>query len=290
MRATPAVRRTTGPFVVPARYILLIGGLLAIGLGSFNLLHELHAGQVDRTYTIVVSLVGVVWLAAILFAFLGRRLAIFAAGLLAFIEFGVIASTHFVVGPVDIDVFWKTEGLPVATVDMALIACCVLVAMSAVVCWSAPRGRNPDLATLPILIVALLGSVCVILQATDDIHRANFGRANAEDGTFAATVLASAWLVGALWVAQVRRTGALVIALATFGVWYSFVTLHLVTGGTSVTAIASKSGPIWAAVAAGAAILAGASFLLAIGLLVLSFVPRRKSGSSAAPQAVRRGA
>src|ERR1700736_3001929 len=99
MRATPAVRRTTGPFVVPARYILLIGGLLAIGLGSFNLLHELHAGQVDRTYTIVVSLVGVVWLAAILFAFLGRRLAIFAAGLLAFIEFGVIASTHFVVGP-----------------------------------------------------------------------------------------------------------------------------------------------------------------------------------------------
>jgi hypothetical protein len=287
MRARPGDRRPSGPFIIPARFILLIGGVLAIGLGAFNLFHELHAGQVDRTYAIVVLLVGVVWLAAIVFAFLGWRLAIFAAGLLAFIEFGVIASTHFVVGPVDIDVFWKAEGLPLATVDMALVACCILVATSAIVCWSTPRGRNPRMETLPILVVALLGAVLTILQATDDIRRANFGASNAEDGTFAATVLAAAWLLGGLWIARVRRTGALVIALATFGVWYSFVTLHLVSGGTTVTVIASRSGVAWALIAAAAANLAAASFVLAIGLLVLSLVRPPWAARPAKPEAVR---
>jgi len=290
MRAIPAVRRTSGPFVIPARFILLIGGLLAIGLGGFNLLHEFHAAQVGRAYAIVALLVGALWLAAIILAFLGSRLAVFAAGLVAFIEFGVIASTHFVVGAVDIDTFWKAEGLPVATVDMALLACCVLVAISAVVCWSTPRGRNPSLETIPILVVALIGSVLVILQATDDIHRADFGRANAEDGTFAATILASAWIVGSLWIARVRRTGALLIALATFGVWYSFVTLHLVTGGTTVSVIASKSGVAWAVIAAAAAILAAASFVLVVGLLLLSLVRRSRAVSSTASQPMRRGA
>jgi hypothetical protein len=289
MRARPAVRARSGPFLLPARVLLLAAGVLAVGLGVFNLLHELHAGEVDRLYTAVALVAFALWLVSLVLAFAGWRVFVFIAGALAFLEFGLIASSHFVSGPAALGTFVKHEGLPLATVDMALVPVCALVAMSAVVSWSHPRGRTTNGETWPILIAALIGAVLVILQATDDLHRTDFGTANLEDGAFAAAVLSAGWLVGALWIARVRRTGAILIALSTFVVWYSFITLHLVKGGTSVSQISSASGAFWAFAAAGAAILAGASFVLALGLLLWSLA-RRKRPSLAASQPVRGGA
>jgi hypothetical protein len=291
MRASPAVRRRSGPFILSARDLLLAAGIVAIGLAAFDVFHELHAKQVDLPYAVVGLLVGVLWLAAIILAYRGWRAAVLLAGAIAFAEFGVVASSHFEIGPGAIQVFVTNEGLPLATVDMALIPSCMLVVFGAAVCWSNPTGRNRQLQTLPLLIAALIGAVLVILQATDDLHRSDFGQANVEDGTFVAAVLASVWLAGGLWIARVRRTGALLIILATFGVWYSFLTLHLLKGGTSLNQIAASSGIGWALIAAGAAVMSMASFLVALGLLVVSFVPRRKPvQTSAASRAIRRGA
>lgn len=289
MRTRPPARVRSGPFVIPARTLLLVSGLLSLGLGLFNLYHEFHANQVDIVYVTVASGVGLCGLVLLVAAFFGLRIAVFLSGLIAFVEFAIILSTHFVIGPVDIDTFWKSEGLPIATVDMALVPATTLVVVSAAVAWGTPRGRNRRLETLPILVVAVIGAVLVILQATDDIWRADFGRANAEDGTFAAAILATVWLMGALWIARVRRTGALLIAVATFGIAYSFVTLHLVRGGIPVSAIASKSGIAWAYIQAGAAVLAAASCLLSLGILVQS-VFRRRARATATKQPVRRGA
>lgn len=276
--------------MLSARVLLVLSGVLAIGLALFNLDHEFHARQVDQLYAIVAIAVAVAWLAALIGGFAGSRFAVFAAGAIGFVEFAVIASTHFVVGPADVDTFWKAEGLPIATVDMALIPACVLVVVSAIVCWSTPRGRVQRLTMLPVLIVALVGAVCVLLQATDDIRRADFGAANAEDGTFAAAVLVTGWLIGGFWIARVRRTGALIIAVSTAGVWFSFVTLHLVKGGVTINTIASRSGIFWAAVAAGAAILAGASFVFSLGLLVRSILRSLRQPAAETAKPLRRGA
>lgn len=276
--------------MIPPRVILVIAGVPAVALGVFNLLHELHAGEVDRVFAAVALLGLAVWLAAIIVAFAGLRPGVLVAGALAFIEFGLIASSHFVSGPAALGTFVKHEGLPVATVDMTLVVLCTLVVISAIVSWTHPRGRIDDWQTLPILIVAVVGAMLVILQATDDLHRGDLGTGNPEDGAFAAAVVATGWLVGALWMARVRRSGAIIIALATFVVGYSFITLHIVTGGTSVNQIASKSGAIWAFVAAGAAILAGASLLFSIGYLAWSFVPRRRVDPAVSSRPVRRGA
>jgi hypothetical protein len=274
---------------LPARLVLLGSGVLALGLAAFNLFHEFHAGQVDGVYTIIASVVGVIWLASLALAFLGARAGVFIAAAIAFIEFGVIAANHFVSGPAALGLFVDKEGLPLATVDMALVPACALVLMAAAVCWSNPRGRNHDWSTVSLLVVAIAGAVLVILQATDDFHRHDFGKANVEDGAFAAALLASLWLVGGLWMGRVRRTGAFLIALATFGVAYSFLSLHLLAG-TSVTEIQSTSGTGWAVVAAAAAVLATASFLLALGLLIVSLLRRRPGAVATTVQAARRGA
>lgn len=276
--------------MLPARIVLLGAGVLAVGLGFLNLFHELHAGQVDVIYTTVAVIVGQIWLVSLVVAFLGFRFGVFLAGAVAFIEFAVIASSHFVSGSGALGLFVNKEGLALAAVDMALVPACALVVMSAAVCWSNPRGRNKDLSTLSLLVAAFVGSVLVILQATDDLHRADFGSASIEDGAFAATVLVSAWMTGGLWIARVRRTGALIIALATFGVWYSFVTLHLLKGGTGMSEITSKTGNVWAVIAVAAAVVAGASFLVSVGLLALSLVRRRRAAPAGASQPVRRGA
>lgn len=290
MRVTPANRRRSGPFLLPARIVLLVSGILAIEFGTFNLLHELHAGEVDWIYTTVALVVGVVWLTAVVLALLEVRLGIFVAGAIAFVEFALIASTHFEVSAASLSTFVAKEGLPVATVAMALLSTCILVVISAAVCWSHPRGRYPRLDMLPLLIASVVGSVLVILQATDDLNRADFGSATPEDGAFAAAIFAATWLVGALWISRVRRIGALLIAAATFGVWFPFVTLHLLKGGVTVSQIASRTGVIWAAAAAGAAIIAGACFVLAIGLLAWSFIPRKRAAAPPLREPVRRGA
>lgn len=290
MRARPAVRRGQGPFVLPARILLLTSGLLAVGLGAFTLLHERHSGQVDGVYTIVALILGAVWLACLVLAFLGFRIGVFGAAALAFTDFGVTASTHFVSGPGAIGGFVRSEGLPVAAVAMGLVCACVLTVISATVAWGNAKGRDRRLDTLPLLLVALAGAVLVILQATDGVHRDNFGSANTEDGAFAAAITASLWLLGGLWIGRVRRVGALMIMLATFIVWYSFVTLHLLKGGTSLSEVASKSGAIWAVFSAAAAVLAAASFLVALGLLAQSILRRKRAAVPAGAQPARRGA
>ena len=282
-------RPSTGPFVLPARLVLAIGGIIAVGLAAFNLFHEFRATEVDALYTAIASLVLLAWLGAIGLAYRGGRVGVFVTAFIAFVEFGVIASSHFVAGTAAVSSFVAKEGLPVATADMALIPACMLVVMSAAVCWSTPRGRNRRLDLLPLFLTAVVGTVLVLLQATDDLHRKDLGNATPEDGAFAAAVLASIWLAGGLWISRVRKTGSLLIAIGTFGVWYSFVTLHLVKGGTSVSQIVSASGAVWAWVGSAAALLAAASFLLSIGLFVESLI-RRRAKPTTAKQPVRRRA
>ncbi len=288
MRARPTGRRVQGPLVLPGRTLLLASGLLALAAGVFTLLHEFHAGQVSGVYTIIAMGVGAIWLACVVLAFFGARIGVFGAAAIAFVEFGVVASTHFVSSAGALGTFVKHEGLPVATAAMALVPACAVVVISAAVCWTKPRGRNPRLDTVPLLLVAVAGAALVILQATDGVHRLDFGSANTEDGAFAAAIAASLWLLGGLWIARVRRTGALLTALATFIVWYSFVTLHLVKGGTSLNEIASSSGTIWAVISVAAAVTAAASFLVALGLLALTIVGSRRSTPVVPASAVRR--
>lgn len=274
--------------IIPARFILLIAGLFAVGLGTFIVLHDYHAGQVNRLYTIIALIIGLLWLACLWLGFMGYRFGVFGAGAIAFVQFGVLASTHFVSGPGALGTFVKHEGLQVATVAMALVPACALIVMSAAVAWTNPRARNPRLETIALLVASVVGAALVILQATDGVRRIDFGTANTEDGAFAAAIVASLWLAGGLWVARVRRTGALLIAVATFIVCYSFVTLHLIKGGTSLTAVASTSGLIWALISAAAAVLAAASLVVALTFLALAVVrPRRSKTAPAAPAAQR---
>jgi hypothetical protein len=286
MRSSPTDGRAQGPFVLPARVLLLAAGVLAVGLASVNLYPERHSTNVDIYYVVVAGLIYLIWLASLVLAWRGLRIGVFLAGLIAFIEFGVIAAGHFVSAPYDIHLLSLHEGLWTAPVLMAILPACALTAMAATVSWSHPTGRR-RLQTLPLLIVAVLGTILVILYSTDSLRRGDFGTANAEDATFGAAMTASLWLVGGLWIARLRRLGALIIMLATFIIWYSFVSLHLLKGGTSLTTVASKSGVIWAGFGAGAAILAAASFLVALTLLGVALVQRRRANSPRSAPAAR---
>jgi hypothetical protein len=272
--------------VLPARLLLLVTGLLSIALGSFNLGHELHSTNVDVIYVVVAGLVGVLWLASLLLAWRGFLAGIFVAGLIAFVEFAVIAATHFVTARWEIDTYAKREGLAVAAVLIALLPVCALTVMAAMVAWTHATGRARRQETVPLLVVSLVGAIVVVLHATDNVHRGDFGTATPVDGAFAAAVAVSLWLAGALWIARARRTGAILVALGTFIVWYSFVTLHLVAG-TPVSAIAARSGTVWAVIALGTATLAGASFLAALTFLAFDVVRRLQSRGTVSAAAAR---
>ena len=224
------LRRPAGPLLIPARLLLVLSGLVVGTLGAYNLGHELHAAQVDLVYVIVAGVVLVVFLVSLGLAWRGAGWAAVVAGVIAFVEFGVIASAHFVSGPAALSAFIKKEGLPTAPVLMGLLPACALCFMAAIVSWSHPTGHRRRYDTLPVLILAMVGTIAVILATTDSLHRADFGAANPEDASFAAALTATAWLVGAFWIGRVRRTGAIVIILATFNIGYSFVTLHLEKG------------------------------------------------------------
>lgn len=281
-------RRRTGPFLIPTRTLLLVSGLIAVALGTFTLLHERHSGEVDAVYLIVGLIVGVIWLACLVLAFRGIRTGIFLAAAFAFIDFGVTATSHFEAGSAALGSFVKSEGLPVATAAMGLLCACVVTVVAAAVAWGNAQGRDRRLNTLPLLLIAVAGAALVILQATDGVHRDSFGTATTEDGAFAAAVTASLWLLGGLWIARLRRVGALIIMLATFIVWYSFIGLHLLKGGATLSQVAAKSGVVWAIFSAAAAILAAASFLVAFALFVVAVVQRRRPKSApAAPSAQR---
>jgi len=271
-----ASRARSGPFLIPARLLLLLFGLLTVGLAVFNVLHEFHAAEVDQTYLIGALVACAVWLAAIVVGFFGYRIAIFIAAALAFVQFGVLDSSHFVSSAAALSTFVKHEGLALATVDMALIPCCLMVVFGAAVAWTNPRGRYRRLDVVPLVVASLAGAVLVILQATDALHRSDLGSGTPEDGAFAAAVFASLWLAGGLWISSRRRTGALMIVVAGFAVAYSFVTLHLVPGGTTVAQIAAASGTGWAALAAATAVLAAASLFVALGILAGTVIRRRR--------------
>ena len=287
MQARPAVRVRQGPLLLPARVLLLVSGLSALALGTFNLFHELHVAQVDRNYTIVALGVGIVWLASIIIAFRGQLIGVFVAGAIAFVELGVVAQSHFASTPGAIDTYVGKEGLPVAAALIGLVLACALTVMAAMVSWSHPTGYSRRRETLPLLIVATLGALLVILETTDNVHLAGqslpaFGTASPEDGAFAAAVSAALWLIGGLWIARVRRTGAVLIALGSSDVCYSFVILHI-KGETTLSVIASKSGLGWAVIAAAVAILAAASLLVALGLLAISILRRKRAVASQQP-------
>lgn len=280
MRARPAGRVRQGPLLIPGRVLLLVSGVSALALGVFNLFHELHAAQVDRNYTVVALAVGVVWLASTILAFRGQLIGVFLTGTIAFIELGAIATAHFTSTAGSIGSYVLKEGLPVAAALVALVVACVLTMMAAIVSWGHDTGTFRRRETLPILIVAAIGALLAILEATDNVHLAGnalpgFGTTSAEDGAFTAAITASLWLIGGLWIARVRRTGALLIALATFMVCYSFVILH-VRGGTPLSVIVTKSGLIWAVIAAAVAILAAASLVVALGLLAMPIFRRKR--------------
>src|SRR5947207_13591942 len=135
-------------------------------------------------------------------AWRGFRLAVFAAGLIAFIEFGVIAAGHFVTAPWEIDVYAKHEGLAAAAVLVALLPACALTMLGAIVSWSHPRGRRGQLETLPILLVALLRALLPVPHTTDSVGRKRFGSATPDGGAFASTVALILWLLGSLGPAR----------------------------------------------------------------------------------------
>ena len=273
--------------MLPARLLLLATGLLSTALGSFNLGHELHSTNVDVIYAVVAGLVGVLWLVSLWLAWRGSLAGIFVAGLIAFVEFAVIAASHFVTAPWEIDIYAKREGFAVAAVLIALLPACALTVMAAVVAWTHATGRDPRPETVPLLVVSVVGAILVVLQATDNVRRRDFGTATPVDGAFAAAVAVILWLAGALWIARARRTGAILVALGTFIVWYSFVTLHVIAG-TAVSAIAGRSGTIWAVIALGTATLATASFLAALTFLTFDVVRSVQSRGAAPAQATGR--
>jgi hypothetical protein len=272
---------------------LLAFGLLAVALGAFILFHELHSKQVDLLYTIVALGVGLVWLACIILGFRGNLIAIVGAGLIAFVELGVVSQGHFATSSGAIGSFVRIEGLPVATALMGLVLACVITIMAALVGWGHATGDSRGRRTLPLLIVATIGALLAILEATDNVHLAGsglpgFGKTTAEDGAFVAALTAALWLIGALWIAWMRRTGAILVVAATFGLCYSFVVLHLVKGGTSLSLIATKNGLIWAVIAVAVAILAAASLLAGLVFLAVVVKASRRATSGTAAAAAQR--
>src|SRR3979411_3127918 len=142
VRATPAAARRGGPFLIPAKTVLLASGIIAVGRGTLPLLHEYQSHLVDSVYVIVGLMLAVIWFAAVALGFTGSRLGIFVAAAIAFIDFGVTATGHFEAGAGSLSAFVKSEGLSVATVAMGLLCACILTVVSATVAWGTPSRRE----------------------------------------------------------------------------------------------------------------------------------------------------
>jgi len=268
---------------------MLGAGTASIALGTLNLFHERHVAEVDNLYVAGAGLIGLIWLISLVLAFRGVKPAVALAAAIAFVEFGIISSSHFVVGPSGMSAYVKSEGPSVAPVLMTLMVTCLMTFMTAIVCWSHPTGRLRRVRMLPFLLSSVVGAILVILYATDSVWRDDFGTASPEDGTFAAVVSATFWLFGGLWIARVRKTGALLIALGTFMATFSFTALHLTRGGHTIAEIAAKSGPAWAVVATAMAAMAYISLACALTLLLVTlFLQRQSAAKPAATAPVRR--
>lgn len=284
-----AVRRT-GPFLLPARIVFVFSGALAIAMGLAHLFDEVQRTEVDAFYAVLAVIASQVWLFSLIFGWRGNRLALTFAGGLAFAEFGIQASTHFAIGVNAIEFLLPTRGLGLAVNLMLLEVACALCFVTAIICASNPFGASRRLESFPLLLAALAGVSALILSSADAASRHGFGTLNVEDGLLLTVIAATLWIIGSLWMAGAPRLGALVVIVATASVVIPFVPLHLVNGGTSMQQLADKGGLGAAIVAAAAFVLAGASLVVSVGLLVRSAIPRKRASAPPATQPVRRGA
>lgn len=272
--------RRGGPFVLPARVVFVSGGLLAIAMGLLHLFDEVQRTEVDVFYAVIAVLVSQLWLFSLFFAWRGNRLALAFAGFLAFAEFGIQASTHFALGINAVEFLAPTRGVGFTVNLLLLEVACAVSFVSAVICASNPRGSSRQLESFPFLLAALAGASAVILHAANDVGLKAFGSISIEDGLAIAALTATAWIIGALWMAGAPRLGALLVALATANVVIPFVTLHLAKGGVSLDEIAKRSGGAgWAVLAVAMAILAAASLIGSLVWLAWRIPFRRQSGN-----------
>ena len=263
----PTRSRRRGPFLLPARVVLVSSGVLAIAMGLVHLFDEVQRAEVDVFYAVIAVIVSQVWLLSLFFAWRGNPLALALAGFLAFAEFGVQASTHFAIGVYAVEFLTPSRGIGFPVNLMLLEVACAISFITAIVCISNPRGTTRRLESFPFLLVALAGASTLILHAAEDIGRKGFGSISIEDGVAVAALTATAWIIGALWMAGAPRRGAMLVALATLNVVIPFITLHLAKGGVSLDQIAKQSGAGWAVLAAAMAILAAASLIGSVSWL-----------------------
>jgi hypothetical protein len=288
MFAVQAVTRSrrSGPFVLPARVVFVSTGLLAIAMGLVHLFDEVQRAEVDAFYAVIAVIASQVWLFSLFFAWRGYRLALVAAGFLAFAEFGIQASTHFAIGVYGVEFLAPVQGIGFTVNLLILEVACAICFVTAIVCASNPKGRTRRLESFPFLLVALAGASALMLHAANDVGLKSFGTISIEDGLAFAAITATLWIIGALWMAGAPRVGAVLVALATTNVVIPFITLHLAKGGVSLDEIARKSGGAgWAVLAAAMAILAAASLIGSLTWLAWKVVPeararlaRRQSG------------
>jgi hypothetical protein len=280
----------SGPFLLPARVLLPLFGLIAVATGALHLADELHRAEVDRLYAAIAGAVWIIFAAGVVGAFWGRRPALLAAGIPAFVAFGLQTSTHFVPGTNSISDLTHTQGQSFAIAVLALVCSCVMVAILSVIAWSNPAGRSRRVATAPLLGVAVLGSILLLLHAADDILVSGFGTLKPEDGALVAMVTAVAWTGGALWIASAQVRGSILTAAASANVVIPFVTIHLASGGVSVAKIAATEGVPWAVIAVALFVCAALSLVASVGLLVLALVQRRRRRAllKKTPPALRR--
>jgi len=282
--ASPYFRAKRAPFLIPARVLVVIVGLVAISAAVLHLVDEVQRTESAGIFLLAVIGLGVIWLVSLGIAWRGSRIALFIAGLLAFAEFGLQATNHFITGgSQDISTLALHRGLAVGITLLALGPACLLTSIAAIEAVSNPRGRSVSRTGLVQLAISVPGVIFLILHAADDLGRGGFGSISPEDGSFLAMVIATIWALGALWTAGHPRRGSVLTAVATGFVLVPFYSLHL-AGGVSLATIAQKSGAVWAVVAGAMAGCAALAFALAAGFLITSLAGRRgRAGRGAAP-------
>jgi hypothetical protein len=285
---SPYFRARRAPFLIPARVLVAIVGLTAIGAAVLHLVDEVQRTESAGIFLLALIGLGTIWLVSLGIAWRGSRIALFIAGLLAFAEFGLQASNHFITGgSQDISTLSLHRGLAVGITLLALGPACLLTSIAAIEAVSNPRGRSVSRLGMAQLATSVPGVIFVLLHTADDLGRGGFGSLSPEDGSFLAMVIATVWALGALWTASHHRRGSVLTVVATSFVLVPFYTLHL-AGGVSLATIAQKSGPVWAVIAGAMAGCAALAFALAAGSLVTSIATQRRRARRGAQPAFKK--
>jgi hypothetical protein len=285
---SPYFRARRAPFLIPARVLVAIVGLIAISAAVLHLVDEVQRTESAGIFLLALIGLGTIWLVSLGIAWRGSRIALFIAGLLAFAEFGLQASNHFITGgSQDISTLSLHRGLAVGITLLALGPACLLTSIAAIEAVSNPRGRSVSRLGMAQLATSVPGVIFVLLHTADDLGRGGFGSLSPEDGSFLAMVIATVWALGALWTASHHRRGSVLTVVATSFVLVPFYTLHL-AGGVSLATIAQKSGPVWAVIAGAMAGCAALAFALAAGSLVTSIATQRRRARRGAQPAFKK--